>query len=299
MLIRQTLTLLALPPALNLLMIVLGLLVALRYRRMGHVIALLGLVSLMAMSLPWVKMKIYEHLESYRALDLVALEHADPAPGAIVLLGGGMARFGDEFQRMRLTAGSIRRTLYAARVTEHSALPVLITGGGTSTETTDLEAELMGTLLRQLGHEPRWLETQSRTTWENALYSAPILKAAGIDTVVLVTDAWHMRRSVLSFEAHGIRVIPAPTAFRNGAYTDIRAFIPDGSALDEVADAIREWLGIFTYRILYADFFDRSKPISPNPNAISPNTGGSATEKVSSTSTWPPVWISEAKFSAT
>jgi uncharacterized SAM-binding protein YcdF (DUF218 family) len=60
-----------------------------------------------------------------------------------------------------------------------------------------------------------------------------------------------MRRSVEAFLAQGLNIIPAPTAFRNGAYRDIRAFVPDRTALEEVGDAIREWLGILTYRLSY------------------------------------------------
>lgn len=258
MVLRQTLTLLAIPPAMNLVLILLGLLLSLRYRRLGRGIAALGLISLIVMSLPWVKMKIYEHLENYPALAPDALAHLDPKPGAIVVLGGGMVRFADEFQQMRLTDGSVRRTIYAATVAERTGLPVLISGGSTSPETDEVEARRMGELLRQLGHEPAWLEDKSHTTWENAHNSALILKAAGIDTIVLVTDAWHMRRSVMCFEAHGLRVIAAPTAFRNGAYTDIRAYIPDRSALNEVGDAMREWFGIITYWLLYTDFTGES-----------------------------------------
>lgn len=251
MLIRQLLTMLVVPPALNLVLIGLGLLLCLRYRRLGRAVAAFGLLSLVVCSLPFVKMKIYEHLECYRALKVASLATADPAPGAIVLMGGGMARFGDEYQHMRLTDGSVRRILYAATLAEKTRLPVLITGGGRAEDAPDIEAERMADLLGQLGQQARWLETRSRTTWENALYSAPILKEAGIDTVLLVTDAWHMRRSVLAFEAQGLKVIPAPTAFRNGAYTDARAFIPDRFALLEIGDALREWLGIWTYRLQY------------------------------------------------
>lgn len=258
MVFRQTLTLLAQPPAINLLLMGVGLLLVARYRRLGRSLILLGLVSLLLLSLPWVKMKIYEHLESYRALRPATLEQLQPAPGAIVLLGGGMVRFADEYQRMRLTDGSVRRTLYAATLAEQSGLPVLITGGGRGEDSPDIEAERMGDLLRQLGGEAQWLETRSRTTWENAWYSAPLLKAAGIETVVLVTDAWHMRRAVRCFQAVGINVVPAPTAFRNGAYTDVRIFIPDSRALEDVSDALREWLGILTYYLLHPEFRDLS-----------------------------------------
>lgn len=270
MLIRGFLTALAMPPAVNLILILGGLLLSLRYRRMGRGLALLGLVSLLVLALPWTKLKIYEQLESYRALKVAQLNEVTPQPGAIVVLGGGMVRFADEYRQMRLTDGSVRRTLYAATLAQQTGLPVLITGGGTSEEAPDeVEAGRMGEVLTQLGVQPRWLETRSRTTWENAIYSAPMLKAEGIDTVILLTDAWHMRRSVEAFHAQGLNIIPAPTAFRNGAYNDIRAFVPDRTALEEVGDAIREWLGILTYRLSYGT---RAAP-PPDAQGVVPAAG--------------------------
>ena len=59
MLIRGFLTALAMPPALNLILILGGLLLSLRYRRVGRGLALLGLVSLLVLALPIVGMIVY------------------------------------------------------------------------------------------------------------------------------------------------------------------------------------------------------------------------------------------------
>jgi len=55
------------------------------------------------------------------------------------------------------------------------------------------------------------LENDSENTAENAFYSAEILREKNIKTIILVTSAMHMPRSVALFEAQGLNVIPAPT----------------------------------------------------------------------------------------
>ncbi|PWG74936.1 hypothetical protein DF186_15320, partial [Enterococcus hirae] len=71
-------------------------------------------------------------------------------------------------------------------------------------------------LQRDFGVATRWLEERSRTTWENALFSAEMLRAAGVERVVLVTSAAHMPRSRWCFEQNGIEVIAAPVGFMGG-----------------------------------------------------------------------------------
>jgi hypothetical protein len=59
----------------------------------------------------------------------------------------------------------------------------------------------------------RWMEANSRDTRENAANTLPLLAAAGVKQVVLVTDDAHMKRAVRAFEAVAaplnIRVVPA------------------------------------------------------------------------------------------
>ncbi len=45
------------------------------------------------------------------------------------------------------------------------------------------------------------VECQSGTTWENALFSAPILKQMNARTAILVTSWYHSRRAIASFTA--------------------------------------------------------------------------------------------------
>lgn len=51
-------------------------------------------------------------------------------------------------------------------------------------------------------------EPCSRTTEENAEFTAAILRPQGVRTIILVTDPPHMLRSLLTFESFGFKVIP-------------------------------------------------------------------------------------------
>ena len=56
------------------------------------------------------------------------------------------------------------------------------------------------------------VECQSGTTWENALFSAPLLKHMNVRTAILVTSWYHSRRALASFAATSadIRWISVP-----------------------------------------------------------------------------------------
>jgi transposase len=55
----------------------------------------------------------------------------------------------------------------------------------------------------------RWREDRSTTTYQNALYSAEMLRRAGIPTALVVTNCWHMARALWSFRAVGYGLLPA------------------------------------------------------------------------------------------
>jgi uncharacterized SAM-binding protein YcdF (DUF218 family) len=115
--------------------------------------------------------------------------------------------------------------------------------------------ELMG-----VPAEAVWLESASRNTYENAVYSRHILEQNGIRRIILVTSAFHMPRSVALFEHQGLEVIPAPTDFRTTqadwemlAHGDIRNLVfnllpgPDNLLL--ITLALKEYLGLLIYRL--------------------------------------------------
>jgi uncharacterized SAM-binding protein YcdF (DUF218 family) len=95
-----------------------------------------------------------------------------------------------------------------------------------------------------------WTERQSRNTYENARYSAEILRARGASRVVLVTEAYHMLRAARSFQRQGIQVIPAPCGYRYVPFRmSLERLLPNSSALATNEAVLHEWIGLGWYKI--------------------------------------------------
>jgi uncharacterized SAM-binding protein YcdF (DUF218 family) len=77
-------------------------------------------------------------------------------------------------------------------------------------------------------------EERSRNTRENAEMSAKLLRERGIQKVLLVTSALHMRRAVKLFEQQGLLVQPVATDHEVGSPKERMSWLPDANALDVV-----------------------------------------------------------------
>lgn len=252
---RRVVEVLSLPPGGPLLVLALAWLVRRRRPRLGRVLAVIAFALLWLGSTLGVGHLLTAPLEDAHppltALSLsMALAGGDP-PRAIVVLGGGIVH--DEREQPspdRPKGQALARIVQGARLARHSGLPVLVSGGSVQTDTTP-EAQVMARVAREeLRVEPRWIEDRSLDTFGNARESARLLGAAGVHSIVLVTSATHMARSVELFEAAGFRVLPAPTAFAGRRAPDpILAWLPSGEGAHMVATALHEWVGIGWYRL--------------------------------------------------
>jgi uncharacterized SAM-binding protein YcdF (DUF218 family) len=179
-----------------------------------------------------------------QALPLVA--QAD----AIVLLGGAirgdvpLGGLGDLNQQAD-------RLVYAVALYKAGRAPRLLVTGGAE-EGARSEAEIMRELLEVMGVPSNaiLLEDRSRNTYQNAVFTARMLKTLGIRRILLVTSAFHMRRSEALFRAQGIDVIPAPTDFqRLAAPVDYSHWLPSVGDLWQSTYALHELLGYQVYRL--------------------------------------------------
>jgi uncharacterized SAM-binding protein YcdF (DUF218 family) len=168
------------------------------------------------------------------------------APGeraALVVLGADLELAAPEYGGPTLGALSLERVRYAARVARATDLPVL-TSGGRLRRAARPVAELMREALEvEYGVPVRWVEASSGTTHENAVRSAELLRADGIQRVLLVTHAWHVPRARRCFEAEGLEVWPAPTGYHLRPRPDAGDFLPSAKALRLSSLALHEWLG--------------------------------------------------------
>ncbi|KDE39303.1 putative membrane protein [Nitrincola lacisaponensis] len=236
----------ALPPGIQVLMLLVGVLLWMFGRRgSGTCMVLLAAVSLWILGLPLVSHQLQRSLEIYPAVSLDSLD-AD----AIVVLGGGRAFDGAEFGWLDAPSEqTLSRLNYAAFLHRQTGLPVLVSGGRVHNEAQS-EAELMQQVLQaSFALQATWVEDRSRTTYENAFYSARMLQADGVQRVLLISQAWHLRRAVPVFEQQGLEVIAAPIQFSTPPPEGWVRWIPTAYYYRQSAQGLHEWLGHGVYQL--------------------------------------------------
>jgi uncharacterized SAM-binding protein YcdF (DUF218 family) len=125
-------------------------------------------------------------------------------------------------------------------------LPVLACGGGAPG--TKPFSETMRELLQVSGvpESMIWTERRSRSTHENAVYGAAVLREHGIGTIILVTEAQDMLRAERCFRKEGLAVIPYPISLRTlGSALD--ELVPTWRAIDRNERTLHETLGLGWY----------------------------------------------------
>ena len=243
-----TLKTLLLPPA-NLIVLLALALIALLLGRRKTGVALTGVAMVLAfvLSAPITASFIARMVQTIPPLAAEAAGTTEAQ--AIVVLSAGYAHSGVEYGGRTIDATTLVRLRYAAHLGHITHLPILVSGGWTRPGFPPL-ADLMRAALEQDFHMPvRWVEDKSTDTRENAVFSADVLKAAGISKVMLVTHASHMVRARTVFEAQGLTVIPAPTDFAAPARMELRDFIPRISSIEESYYALYELLGQAWYAL--------------------------------------------------
>ena len=251
MLIRSALKALALPPGLLIFTGLLGLLLLNRRPRVAKLLLLFSLLSLYLFSTPALVVLLSHSLENHPTLDINDKQLTDAQ--AIMVLGGGSLARPAEFGGNVPKTGTLNRLHQGAFLHKKTGLPLLVTGGIGRGKTVS-EAWIMSqTLKNYYGVETRWLEQRSRTTWENAQYSAEILLPQNIQKIVLVTEAYHMDRSIHSFEQVGFKVIPAPSGYSSSRLEDweFMDFLPNAKSFDLNYKLIHERVGLVAYRFMY------------------------------------------------
>lgn len=252
LLVVKILSALVLPPGGNIVLAVAALGLWRRLRAVAVILMTISLVTLYLFSTPKLSDFLFESVESvHPRLPGAALAEN---VGAIVVLAGGRNTNAREYGGETVSLPSLVRLRYAARLQRETGLPLLVSGGRVyGIETTSESALMKDVLEKELYASVRWLEERSRTTAENAAYSAELLRKENIPAIVLITEAAHMPRSVEAFEKQGITVHAAPTGHRSGRgeQVGILGWLPSSSALDKSRIALHELLGRAWYALRY------------------------------------------------
>lgn len=237
---------LLLPPASLLALIIGGLLLLRRHHTAGRALVAAGIVLLYLLSLEPVADRLIRPLESVSA----PLEGNGIIADAVVVLGGGVNDLSWARAQPEPSPASLQRLVEGIRLARAVRAPLVLSGGsGAVAPTAVREADAMAELAIRLGYPGRGLmiESRSRNTWENAEQVKTLISGR---TIILVTSAFHVRRSSGMFRKQGFSVIPAPAGYRSVTRPlSADAFIPRAAALDTSSTALAEYVSLFWYRL--------------------------------------------------
>jgi uncharacterized SAM-binding protein YcdF (DUF218 family) len=234
-------------PPLNLLPFGLaGLALSWRWPRLGRLLIGVSLVGLLILSLPVTSRTLIASLEW--SLPRVP---PDQPPAAIVILGGDAGYGTDAGLEPGIGIGTLtfERLRAGALMQRRTGLPVLVTGGVLEPDAEPIATQMARSLRDEFGVLVRWIEPASDDTWQNAEFSAGLLHAAGINSVYLVSQAWHLRRGAMAFAHFGIATTPAPLRFDRPPRFSFDEFMPHAGAVQNSYFALHEWIGIFYYAL--------------------------------------------------
>ncbi|AZD75821.1 YdcF family protein [Pseudomonas chlororaphis] len=243
---------LLLPPGLLLLLLLFAWWFRRSRPRLAGVCFALGLGGFWLMSLPVMVEWGASALESESALTQSQWSTLAEQADAIVVLGSGRERGDPAWGSDQPTGVGLERQRYAARLAKASGLPIL-TSGGLHYGTPPTEAALMAeSLLNDFDVKVRWQEGRSRTTWENAQFTAQVLEPQSVKRIVLVTQAWHMQRAVWSFEQAGFTVVPAPVGFLGvDNARPLGGWMPEFKSIWQSGQLLNEAVGLVGYKLFY------------------------------------------------
>ena len=154
-------------------------------------------------------------------------------PDGIILLGGG---------------GPVEIKAVSALSKDYPNARLIFTGFNATNPVDEYKLKLFN----QLGGDPAriYMDTRARTTSEDALYAADVLKPKLSGRWLLITAARHMPRAVGCFRVAGFRVEPYPVEFITARSHPFAGFVPGSEALYYLDIAAKEWVGLIAYRLM-------------------------------------------------
>ena len=226
-----------LPSVFTLVLLVVGSVLLLKSKKIGKIFLVSGIALYYLFSItPLADLTLLPLESQYMQIEENELGKTDK----IVLLLGG--REGDV-----LRASEVLR-LYNLQLTTYNLQSVIVISGTDPLNPQKKEAEDVKEFLTERGipAENIVLEDKSRNTAESAKNIKELL---GKEPLFLVTSAYHLPRSVETFEKAGLNPVPAPADFKVEGQYNILDFFPDAKNLRNSDLAFHEYFGIIYYRL--------------------------------------------------
>jgi len=174
---------------------------------------------------------------------------------AVVVLGGGRESSAPEYGVASLSPLALERLRFGIWLSREIGAPLAFSGGlAHAAQAGIAEAEVAADIAaREFGRPLRWVESRSRDTRENGLFTAQALREAGVKQVVLVTHGWHMPRAMRAFqqasdrERLGWQIVAAPMGLAQRVERPALRWMPSSEGFLLVRAVLREkigwWLG--------------------------------------------------------
>jgi uncharacterized SAM-binding protein YcdF (DUF218 family) len=214
---------------------------------------LIGYATVVLMTLGWQPLPdlLIRHLES-QYTEIPAQADLSNYVGVVVL--GGALESGDIQQghsQAQLNSSAERMTAPVAMLRTNPHLRVIFTGGEASLFTKGLlEADRAHLFFENMGLRTTQVEyeSESRTTYENAEFTAKLPNTDIRQRWLLVTSAWHMPRSMATFVKAGWNVTAYPVDFHTGVSTPWMEYsMVQGVSRWQLV--LHELLGLLAYRL--------------------------------------------------
>ncbi len=184
-------------------------------------------------------------------------------PDGIIVLGGAwLPELSNYWHSIELNQAAERDISLVILARKYPEAKLLFTGGSGRLFQQNLkEASVASQMYSDLGIDAGRLifESQSRNTYENALFSKTLVDLNTTPHWLLITSAYHMPRAVGVFCQQGWQVQPYPV---DHFYmkTSLRPYWAFSEHLWELERVSHEWLGLLVYR-----FSGKSSELFPRP----------------------------------
>lgn len=249
---KLLLTLLLPPASLFLLALCGALLLHYRRRHLGRICVVISGAGLLFLSISPLAGWLIAPLEN----QYPPLRTLPTGVAAVVVLTGGTLDLSQHGLGGVPDGGSTLRLSEAIRIQRQIAtVPLVVCGGRGDPARPQLSSgRALANLALALGVTPErlLLEEASHNTLEGAREVKRLLLVQGetTPTIILVTSAFHMGRSVRFFTEAGFKVVAAPTDFyAQSGNGNLAALIPSANGLGMAATAVYEYLARLRYAL--------------------------------------------------
>src|SRR5690348_13886273 len=229
------------PPVLFITLSLVGAIAALLWRRFGITVVLVSTLCLYVAATPAFSSYLAYQLETQIPSDI---DFTDAE--AIVVLGADVRR-GDGRNSDRIGPASLERLVLAVDAYRRLHLPIAVSGGRVADWHVAVAQLMKSALEEYFGIPVAWSEEVSRTTYENALYTARLLQREQINTVVVIAQAADLPRAIWSFERVGMHAIPWPAPRSSLRLDQAQYFVPQSRAFEESFHVLHEMIGSLFY----------------------------------------------------